>query len=187
MIAGFGTVQIAANAVANNFDALGCIPGQAMNLALITVVGKCVGAKDYKQAVYYIKRLLGFTYLIGGLTNAAILLTLPWTIQIYKLSAETVALATILVFIHDGCAILLWPLAFTLPNALRAAGDVRYTMTVSIVSMWTLRIAGGYILAVMLGMGAVGVWTAMIVDWLCRIICFTVRFVRGKWKTKRLI
>ena len=98
MIAGFGTVQIAANAVANNFDALGCIPGQAMNLALITVVGKCVGAKDYKQAVYYIKRLLGFTYLIGGLTNAAILLTLPWTIQIYKLSAETVALATILVF-----------------------------------------------------------------------------------------
>ncbi len=187
MIAGFGTVQIAANAVANNFDGLGIIPAQAMNLALITVVGKCVGAKDYKQATYYIKKLMGFTYLLSGLTNAVILLTLPYTLKMYQLSAETVALATILIFIHDGCAIFIWPLAFTLPNVLRAAGDVRYTMTISIISMWTFRILGSYILAVTFGMGAIGVWLAMIVDWVCRSLCFTVRYLRGKWKTKRLI
>lgn len=43
IITSFGTVQIAANAVANNLDGIGCIPGQAMGLAVITVIGQCVG------------------------------------------------------------------------------------------------------------------------------------------------
>ena len=38
MISGFGTAQIAANAVANNLDNFGILPGQAMGLALITVI-----------------------------------------------------------------------------------------------------------------------------------------------------
>lgn len=55
MISTFGTVQIAANAVANNLDGVGCIPGKAISLAMITVVGRCVGAGDNEQAVYYTK------------------------------------------------------------------------------------------------------------------------------------
>lgn len=62
----FGTTQIAANAVANNLDALGILPAQAMNLALITVIGQCVGAGDYKQAEYYAKKLMKLTYLNNG-------------------------------------------------------------------------------------------------------------------------
>ena len=52
MISTFGTVQIAANAVANNLDGMGVIPGKAISLAMITVVGRCVGAGDNEQAVY---------------------------------------------------------------------------------------------------------------------------------------
>ena len=111
-------VQIAANAVANSYDALGCIPGSAMNLAMITVVGQCVGAGDYAQAKHYIKKLLIISYLMTFALNLGILLSLPLTLQIYDLSAETLSLASTLVWIHDGCAILLWPIAFTLPNAM---------------------------------------------------------------------
>ena len=50
IIAMFGTTQIAANAIANNLDGMGVLPGQAMNLAMITVVGRCVGAGDFDQA-----------------------------------------------------------------------------------------------------------------------------------------
>ena len=64
IIAGFGTVQIAANAVANNLDALGCIPGQAMSLAMITVVGQCFGSGDYKAVKHYTKKLLKITYVV---------------------------------------------------------------------------------------------------------------------------
>ena len=57
----FGTAQIAANAVANNLDSMGCIAGQAMNLAMITVVGQCMGAGEKQQAVYYTKKLWKIT------------------------------------------------------------------------------------------------------------------------------
>ena len=184
IIAAFGTVQIAANAVANNLDSLGCIPGQALSLAMITVVGRCVGARDYDQVKYYTKKLLKITYVVTAAINAAIILSMPLLLSLYNLSDETVRLASILVLIHDGCAMLLWPAAFTLPNALRAANDVKYTMIVSIASMWVFRIVFSFILGRMLGWGAIGVWTAMVMDWVCRIIFFVTRYKSGKWQKK---
>lgn len=183
MITAFGTTQIAANAVANNLDALGILPGQAMNLALITIIGQCVGAGDYEQAEFYAKRMMKFTYLINGLCCAAVIATMPLTLRLYGLSKETLVLAAILVAIHDGIGILLWPVAFTLTNILRAANDVRYPMLVSILSMVVVRLGMGYILAVMLGWGAIGVWAAMILDWIVRATGFVVRYRSGKWKT----
>lgn len=182
MISGFGTVQIAANAVANNFDSLGCIPGQALSLAMITVVGQCVGARDLAQASHYAKKLTKLAYLFTGGVNALILLSLPLTLRFYHLSAETLRLSALLILIHDGCAILLWPAAFTLPSALRAANDVRFTMVISIFSMWTFRILFSYIIGVRLGMGALGVWLSMVLDWIFRAAAFIFRFHRGGWK-----
>ena len=86
IITTFGTLQIAANQVANNLCALGCIPGQAIGLAMITVVGQCVGGGDYRQARRYTKRLLGTTYLVAGVLNALILLALPLLFQALRRS-----------------------------------------------------------------------------------------------------
>lgn len=183
-IAGFGTVQIAANAVANNIDAFGTIPGQAISLAMITVVGQCVGANNYDQARYYIKKLLKIAYAITIALNSVLLLSLPVILKVYNLSPETLTLATILIFIHNGCAMLIWPLSFSLPNALRASNDVRYTMVVAIFSMWVFRIMFSYILGDLLGWGAIGVWIAMVMDWLFRSALFVGRYFSGKWTTK---
>ncbi len=184
MIAAFGTVQISANAVANNLDGMGIIPGQALGLALIAVMGRCIGAQDHAQAVGYTKKLMAFTYLAMAFSNGAILLFLPRLLKLYALSGETAQLATLLVRIHCGSGLLLWPVAFVLPNALRAAGDVRYTMLVSVLSMAVWRLGFSYVLALRLGWGAVGVWIAMVIDWVCRCICFLWRFFSGKWKDK---
>ena len=81
---------------------------------------------------------------------------------------------------------LFWPLAFTLPNALCAANDVKFTMVVSIFSMWVFRILFSYIIGKWLGLGAIGIWIAMIMDWIFRLSCFAFRFVRGKWQLKEL-
>ena len=182
MISLFGTVHITANAVANNLDGVGCIIGNAMCLGMITVVGRCVGAQDFAQAARYAKKLLLWDYIAQGAVNAAMLAMLTPLLGLYTLSAETQALSAQLVWIHAGFCILLWPLAFVLPNALRAANDVRFTMIVSVASMLVWRLGFSQILCVQLGWGALGVWWAMILDWVCRLLCFVIRFASGAWK-----
>ena len=182
MISLFGTVHISANAVANNLDAIGCIVGNAMGLAMITVIGRCIGAQDFEQTKYYTKKLLLWDYIAQGAVNVVVLLSLNQILSMYTLTPETRALAWTLVMIHNGMSIFLWPASFVLPNALRAANDVRFTMVVATASMLVWRMGLSWVLCVQMGMGAVGVWYAMVVDWICRIICFVARFVSGAWK-----
>lgn len=182
MISLFGTVHISANAVANNLDAIGCIVGNAMGLAMITVIGRCIGAQDFEQTNYYTKKLLLWDYIAQGAVNVVVLLSLNQILSMYTLTPETRALAWTLVMIHNGMSIFLWPASFVLPNALRAANDVRFTMVVATASMLVWRMGLSWVLCVQMGMGAVGVWYAMVVDWICRILCFVARFVSGGWK-----
>ena len=88
------------------------------------------------------------------------------------------------------CAVFtatVWPLSFTLPNALRAAGDAKFTMVVSMLSMWIFRIGFSYLLAQFMDWGLLGVWVAMFIDWIVRALVFLIRFLRGRWKAKRVI
>ena len=187
IISRFGTAQIAANAVANNLDSMGCIAGQAMNLAMITVVGQCMGAGEKEQAVWYTKKLWKFTYMITAAVNSVILLSLPLLLNIYSLSPEAWRYAYILVCIHNGCAILLWPTSFTMPNALRASGDVRFTMVISVASMFIFRIGFSVVLGIYFGLGAIGVWIAMVLDWICRVSFYIWRFCSKKWLDFKVI
>lgn len=187
IIALFGTAQIAANAVANTLDSMGCIAGQAMNLAMITVVGQCMGAGNKEQAIHYTKKLWKITYLITVVINTFILLGLPLILKCFSLSQEAYRYAYILVMIHDGMAIFLWPTSFTMPNALRAAGDVKFCMFISIFSMVVFRILFSVVFGIWLGWGAIGVWTAMVIDWIFRATLFVWRFVQGKWLEYKVI
>ena len=185
MITLFGTSQVSANAVAGNIDRLGIIIGQAMGLAMVTVVGQCVGARDTDQATYYIKKLMRWTYIAQGITNGLIVLFVGQLVDFYStLAPETRELAMKLSTMHASMAILFWPVSFVLPNALRASNDVKFTMWVGIFSMLVCRIFGSWILCVQMEMGAVGVWIAMLTDWVLRTSFFVPRVVSGKWKTK---
>lgn len=118
-----------------------------------------------------------------AVVNITLLAALPLILNLYTLSDASRELATQLIFIHDGFAMLLWPLALSLPNALRAANDVKSTMVLSIGSMVCFRIALSYVVGVKMGYGALGVWFAMLVDWLFRAIVYVWRFKQGKWES----
>ena len=178
----FGTIQIAANGVANSLDNMGCIVGQAMNLAMVAVIGRCAGTLDQGQIRYYTKKLMAFTYIATAVVNTTIIISLPFLLSLYGLSDETTVLAYKLVMIHNGFAMLLWPVSFVFPNMLRACNDVKYPMRTAIFSMVVFRIGFSYILGVRFGMGALGVWSAMILDWVFRSICFVGRYFHGDWK-----
>ena len=153
-----------------------------MNLAMITVIGRCVGANDEKQVRFYTGHLLKITYISTFILNSIVLLSLHGILSIYGLSKETTDLAYKLIFIHNGSAMILWPLSFVLPNMLRACNDVTFTMIVSIFSMFTFRVALSYVIGVRMGMGAIGVWIAMVIDWIFRTSWFVGRYLRGGWR-----
>ena len=180
---------VAANAICNSVGGVLNVPSQGTGLALVTVVGQCMGAEDKDQAVGYTKKLLKISYLSMWGMCLGLTLLLPVLIPLFNLTPATAALAT---QVLRCCAVansIFWPLAFTLPNALRAAGDAKFTMTVSMLSMWICRIGMSYLLGAPWGMnwGLVGVWLAMFSDWVFRGLCFSIRFLRGKWQDHKVI
>jgi putative MATE family efflux protein len=182
LIASFGTAAITANAVASTIASFENIPGSAIGLAMITIVGQCVGANDHKQAKKYTIKLMKLTHLTVFIVSLTIVLFREPIISIYQISPATASIALQLIIYHSICSVIIWPPSFALPNALRAANDVKFTMYVAIASMWIWRIVLSYILAKTFGLGVLGVWIAMTVDWLFRAICFLARFISGKWK-----
>ncbi len=187
LVSGFGTIQITANAVSNTIAAFEILPGAAIGLAMVTVISRCVGAGDNDQVRYYTKKLMKTAYVWMAVTNAAIMALLPLIMKIYNLSAATSRATTQILILHGCCAIFIWPLSFTLPNVLRAASDVKFTMIVGVCSMWLCRILCGIFIGKYLGMMAFGVWIAMIIDWIVRSVFFVRRYISGKWMRRKLI
>lgn len=187
LIATFGTYSIAANAVSNNLCQMQIIPGMAMGLAMVTVVGQCVGANDYKQAQYYIKKIMKLTYISMIALIVVLLMATPTILKCYSLSQETISLAYQCIFMHGIIGAIFWPLAFTFPNALRAANDAKYTMIVSAASMLTFRLFFSYVLGGYFHLGLIGVWIAMFIDWVVRSLFFVIRYMSGRWKNRQLI
>ena len=182
LVSTFGTYAIAANAVSNAIALFQILPGMAISLAITTVISQCVGANDYEQVHYYLKKLLAIIYVAMVGTVALIFLAIPLILKAYNLSDQTAAAATNIIHFHGISAMIIWPLSFALPAAYRAAGDAKACMYTSIVSMWIFRIGFSYLVGKYMGLGVFGVWVAMVIDWVVRAICFIIRYFNGKWK-----
>lgn len=187
MVTGFGTAAIAANSVCYSVIEFPNIPGTAIGLALITVVGNCIGAGVLEQVKKYTKKLIAYAYLGDWIMNALLFVLAPQIATCFHLSDAAVSIAVEVLRDFSILSLFIWPLSFTLPSALRAAGDVKYTMLSGIVSMWLFRVLCSYVLAVVFGLGVPGVWYGMFIDWGVRSVLFTSRFLSGKWQQKRVI
>lgn len=187
LTATLGTAAIAANAVANSIATIANIPGNTMSLAMIPVVGRCLGAGEKQQARHYAGILMGIA--MGGLlvTNAVMFFLIPTVAGWFHLSAEAAALCVQVIRWFSVFSVFLWAASFTLPNVLRSGGDAKFTMTVSIVSMWSCRVVLSYFFVQQLHMGLLGVWMGMFLDWVVRATLFAVRFFSGKWMEHSVI
>lgn len=181
-----GTASVAANAIGNTIASFQCVAGTALGLAIVTVVSRCIGAGSYERARYYTKKLMKTAYLYMTLTIVVLWLLMPLIMRLYNVSPEAQDYAEKIIWMHGGFGILIWPAAFTLPQALRAAGDTRFTLIVSTVSMWTLRVGLGVLMGRFWGFGVLGIWMAMFFDWILRAVLFVIRFRGHKWETMGL-
>ena len=187
LVSTFGTMAIAANSVGYAIGIFSVLPGFAINLGLTAVISNCVGANDYKQARFYNKKCLVLVVISHIIINLAIFALLPLILGIYNLSPQTAAMATEMVIWHGIFAIIIWPLAFTLPATFRGAGDSKSVMYISLAVMFTCRIALSYVIADWMGIGVFGTWIAMFIDWYVRAGIYIYRYFSDKWTQYRVV
>ena len=183
-----GTAAIAANAVANTTTTFLNIPANAVGMAALTVVGQCLGAGEKEQAVYYSRRLLLTAYCGAWVMNlSAFLFANRFAISLFNLSPEAQIMALQVMVWFNFVSLFFWPSSFTLPNILRAAGDARFTMAVSILSMWVFRVGFCYVMVLGFHGRLLSIWMGMFLDWVFRSLCFFVRFAQGRWMEQSVI
>lgn len=182
-----GTTAIAANAIITVLEYMGSMPSTAIGTGMMTVVGQCIGAGKLDEAKANIKKLT--------LWGACVLLVVNWTIfaltaPVTKLTGLSAAEAELTVHIMLVISIVkpfLWPLSFLPINGMRAAGDVRFGMIASTVSIWICRVGLTTVLCRVLGVGLIGIWIGFFVDWIVRSTVFSLRYRSGKWAQHKVI
>ena len=177
----FGTAAIAANAVGGTIAMFQVLPEMAIGMGLTVVISHCVGAGDFEQAKFYAKKVMITVYVAQLVSTAFVLLLLEPILRLYSLSPEAAAMTAQIVWWHGVMMVLIWPLAYTLPVVFRAAADAKYPMWVSIACMFVCRVALAYFFSLTLGLGMLGTWYAMFVDWVVKAVLFTRRYFNGKW------
>ena len=187
VVALFGTYQIAANGIAQSIWSLAALVGSAMGPVFITVIGQCQGAQDDEATQYYFKKLMKITLIFSIAWNGIVFALTPIFMQFYAVSEPTKELVIILVLIHNVFNTVAFPFSGPLSNGLRATGDVKYTMIVSIASTVGGRLVLSIILGIYCHMGVIGIAYAMCLDWSIRAIIFYMRYRSGKWKEFQLV
>ena len=187
VVALFGTSQIAANGIAQSIWSLAALVCVTMGPVFITVIGQCMGSRDTEQAEYYFRKLLKITLLISVVWNVLVFALTPLVIQFYDVSEETKRLTVVLVLIHNIFNCIAFPFADPLGKGMRAAGDVRFTMVISLATTIGIRLIFSLLFAIVMDMGVIGIAWAMCLDWCSRAVIFYIRFRKGKWKQFQLI
>lgn len=187
VVTGFGTSAIAANAVSLTVTEFLHMPGAGTGIAMITIVGRCIGADEKKQAREYASYLIRLTYLLQGVCCIGSMVLASPVTGLYNLTDTTKETAIWMLMTHGIICTVFWPMGFTTANALKSAGDVKFTMMMSFACMWIFRVGGSYLFVKLFPQfGVMNVWFAMYCDWIARaIICFT-RYRGDTWLNKKV-
>ena len=183
VVSTMGTSAIAANAVGNTLASWNILFGSALNLGLVSITAVCIGAGEISQARYYTRKLMKIAIGLTAVMSTILFFSVPLLVKLYNLGPEASQMAIGIIRFHNVMAVLFWVPSFTVPNTLRSAGDVIWTMLIAIFSMWVFRIGAAYLFTYQFDFGLIGVWVAMIIDWIFRTICYAIRYKGHKWET----
>lgn len=183
-VAALGPAAAAADYLASAVSGLMLVPISSLQLAVPPLVGAALGRRRPDDA----RAVVGLAVLWGSAVTAV--LVLPGGIFAEALlglstdDAGVLALGSGVFRLFCALAPFFWAASFLVPAGLRGAGDGRYTMMVSVASMWAVRVGLGYLLAVPAGLGLMGVWIAMGADWICRALFYVPRLRSGAWVSR---
>ncbi|MGN8817657.1 MATE family efflux transporter [Oribacterium sp. HCP28S3_H8] len=176
-----GTTAIAAQAMTIIFENLNGIGAAAVGIGLMTVAGQTLGAGKLEEAKYYFLKLMWIGEMVILISCAAVYVIAEPAMVLSGLVPEARVMSMQMLTFISLVKLVIWVPAFIIPYGLKAAGDVRFTMISSSLSMWLLRVVAATVLIRVFGFGPIAVWIGMALDWLVRAVLYTWRFLSGKW------
>lgn len=182
-----GTISIAAQAMTNTLEALNGMAAMGIGIGLMTVVGQCIGAGRKEEAKYYIVKLTGYAEVVIIISCLFVLLITKPVTMLAGMEAESARMCFSMMLAITIVKPLVWGLSFIPAYGMRAAGDVKFSMIISTLTMWFCRVALCIYLCRAWGFGPMAVWIGMFADWTLRAIIFTGRFLSGKWCEKSVV
>ena len=189
LISSFGTVAIAANAVANTINNFGWTVVGSFGTVLLPVVGQCIGAGEVKQAKRNMKKMIGAATVVMVIMFSAVFLLRNQLVLLFDFGEEALKESAyytgVMALSSLAC---LYSFAFVPNQAFRAAGDVRYPSVVSLFSMFTFRAGLCYVINWLFPTaGLMCVCIAQWADWLFRAVMNLFHYRSGKWLKKSLV
>ena len=155
-------------------------------VATSIIVGHAVGAGEYDFAYGRVIKSLKKSLVISVAIAFVSWIISPITIGLFTNSNEIIRssqkVLAICIFLEVGRTANL-----VVINSMRAAGDVKFPTYLGMASMWGVAVLFGYIFAIILDMGLVGLWIAMAMDELLRGAVVCIRWKKGSWRGKRVI
>lgn len=184
-----GTAVTAGNQVAQNAMFLSMFPGFGFSMAATSLVGQSLGAKNPERA-----RHVGMTATRWCLAwmSAMGVIFFVFATPIMEFGASGEDKAEIIAAGVDALrliAVIQPPLAigFVMAGILRGAGDTRFPMYSTSITMWLLRVPLAYVFGVVFGWGLQGIYFAMLLDTIVLMLMNLWRYRQGKWLTSRLL
>lgn len=187
LVSGLGKDAINADQISRNLVPLITGVSQGFCALMLMVLGQCMGAGEIDEAVRYKKHIIKMNHILVIAASIIFLPLLKPLISIFKVSPSSEKWAFQILLLYTLGSILFYPGGFTTPSALRGAGDTKFVMVVAASSMFAFRIGFAYICVKLFDMGVLGIWIAMVSDWLIRFVFFEIRFKKGNWKTNKVI
>lgn len=182
-----GSTAIAAQVMVAMLESFACQASIGIGLGMMTVVGKCVGAKEYEQAKHYTILLTKYAWIACIICCAIIMFPIQQITSLARMEPESAKLAIWLTRIVFTYKMIFWTPSFLPGYGLRAAGDVKFSMITSTLSMWICRVVVTIFLAHQFHIGPLAVWIGMGSDWTVRSFIFLARFKSNKWLEHKVI
>lgn len=182
IVASLGTAALAANSIASSTNSLLNIPGNAITIVAVTVVGHYAGAGLRQDLNKIMKRLMLYAMILLSTVSLVFFPFVHHFLKLYSPQPDVARLALHITYLTLVCIPVFWPAAFVLPACLRSTRDVIYVTTVSIMSMWIIRVFGGYLLVKYTGLGLLGIWVAWCFDWVTRGGPFLGRVITRRYE-----
>lgn len=174
------TAALASWTIGMRVEALLFMPLMALSLAVGSIVGQNLGAKEIdraRKAGWNVSKIgVGMMLLLG----TALYIFADAIARVMTHDAVTIQYTADYLRINALCEPLL-AVNMILSGALQGAGDTRFPMWVSLFTNWVVRLPIAYVLAQLWGWGPSGVWWAMTGSVCLSAIIIAARFQSGRW------
>jgi multidrug resistance protein, MATE family len=185
IVISLGTAVFAAQRITFNILSLSFLPGFGFSMAATALTGQALGAglpERARRATWFAVRSAA---LWMGSMGVLFFVAAPLLMRLFTSEEEIVQVGEealrVLAFGQPQVAV-----ALVLAGGLRGAGDTRFPMLTTTVSMWLIRLPLAWFFVTRLGWGLPGAYASFIFGSTLEALAVYLRYRAGKWQRERV-